>query len=80
MIKVGSKIFNLGRSKRLSTKQIAEFLNQLHAFIISNTTLKLAKNQANAKQYLEAEILLFENYSHSSSMYHVKIIGFILKK
>ena len=30
--------------------------------------LKLAKNQANAKQHPEAELLLFENYSHSLSM------------
>ena len=28
--------------------------------------LKLAKNQANSKQHPEAELLLFENYSHSS--------------
>ena len=34
---------------------------------ISNARLKLIKNQANAKQHLEAELLLFENYSHSSS-------------
>ena len=34
---------------------------------ISNTRLKLAKNQANVKQHLEAELLLFENYAHSSS-------------
>ena len=34
---------------------------------ISNTRLKLAKNQANAKQHRQAELLLFENYSHSSS-------------
>ena len=27
----------------------------------------MAKNQANAKQYPEAELLLFENYSPSSS-------------
>ena len=45
---------------------------QLHAFFVSNTfisnaRLKLAKNQANAKQHPEAELLLFENYSHSSS-------------
>ena len=42
-----------------------------HIFIcntfISNATLKLAKNQANAKHKPEAELLLFENYSHSSS-------------
>ena len=29
--------------------------------------LKLAKNQANAKQDPEVELLPFENYSHSSS-------------
>ena len=27
----------------------------------------MAKNQANAKQHPEAELLLFENYSHSLS-------------
>ena len=49
---------------------------QLHAFFISNTfisnaRLKLAKNPANATQYPEAELLLFQNYP--------KIIGHILK-
>ena len=44
----------------------------LHASFIRNTfksnaRLKLAKNQANAKPQPEAELLLFENYSHSSS-------------
>ena len=29
--------------------------------------MKLAKNQANTKQHPEAELLLIENYSHSSS-------------
>ena len=42
-----------------------------HFFIcnifISNARLKLAKNQVKAKQHPEAELLLFENYSHSSS-------------
>ena len=38
--------------------------------------LKLAKNQANAKQHPEAELLLFENYTHSSP----KPIGHVLKK
>ena len=33
--------------------------------IISNFRLKLAKNQANAKQRPEAELLPFENYLHS---------------
>ena len=35
--------------------------------VISNDRLKLAKNQANAKKHPEAELLLFVNYSHSSS-------------
>ena len=44
----------------------------IHAFFISNTfitnaSLKLAKTQANAKQHLQAEVLVFENYSHSPS-------------
>ena len=34
--------------------------------LISNTRLKLAKKQANAKQHPETEFLLFENYSHYS--------------
>ena len=33
---------------------------------ISNARLKMAKIQENAKQHPEAELLLFENYSHSS--------------
>ena len=48
------------------------YLLVVHAFFISNsfitnTRLKLAKSQANAKQHPEAELLLFGNYSHSSS-------------
>ena len=35
---------------------------------ISNTRLYLAKNQAEAKQHPETELLLFENYSVSSFM------------
>ena len=34
--------------------------------------MKLAKNQANTKQHLEAELLTFENYSHSSSTLSTK--------
>ena len=34
---------------------------------ISNARLKLAKNQANAKQQPKNELLLFEHYSHSLS-------------
>ena len=49
----------------------------LHASSISNTfvsnaRLKLAKNQAKAKQHPEAELLLFENYSLSSSTLSTK--------
>ena len=35
--------------------------------------LKRAKNQANAKQHPEVELLLPEKYSHSSSRYHPSI-------
>ena len=34
---------------------------------ISNASLKLIQNQANAKPHSEAELLLFENYSYLSS-------------
>ena len=49
-------------------------------FFISNAKLKLAKNEANAKQHSEAELLLLLEiiqilYPH----YHLKIIGHILK-
>ena len=46
---------------------------------ISNARLKLPKNQANAKQHPEAEFLLFEKFSHSSSTLSPKTIGYILK-
>ena len=44
----------------------------MHAFFINNTftsnpRLKLTKNYANTMQHPEAELLLFENYSQSSS-------------
>ena len=39
---------------------------------ISNASLKLAKNRANAKQHPEDELLLFENHSHSSSTFSLK--------
>ena len=34
---------------------------------MSNTKVKLTKNLAKAKQHLQTELLLFENYSCSSS-------------
>ena len=39
----------------------------------------MAKNQAKAEKKPEAEILLFENSSHTSSRHHPKIIGHVLK-
>ena len=41
------------------------FLSISNTFI-SNARLKLANNLASAKQHSEAELLLFENYSHFS--------------
>ena len=51
-----------------SCKNFSICVSQIHAFsitntFISNTMLKLAKNQAKVKQHPEAELLLFENYS-----------------
>ena len=37
--------------------------------LISNTRLKLAKNQENSKQHHDAELLLLENYSLSLYIY-----------
>ena len=56
----------------------------LHAFFMSNIftksdTQKLANNQTNSKQHPETELLLLENYSHSSSTLSSKIKGHILK-
>ena len=42
--------------------------------------LKLTENQANAKQYAEAELLLFENYSYASSTLPSKNNGTYPKK
>ena len=56
----------------------------VHAVFISNTfisnvALKLAKNQANAKQHPEAELLLMEIIPILHSRYHPKILGHTLK-
>ena len=56
----------------LSNRHLLEVINKNTAFFISNifvsnTKLKLARNQANAKQHPESELLLFENYSNFSS-------------
>ena len=52
-------------------------INNIHPFFISNTfisnaSLKLTKNQTNAKQQPKGELLLFENYSHSPSTFASK--------
>ena len=54
-------------------------------FFISNTftnnaRLRLAKNQVNVKQHPETELLVFENFSHSSSCYYPKIIHILKNK
>ena len=53
--------------KVLSRKPMEYTIFFISNTFISNARLNLAKNQANAKQHPEAELLLFENYSHSSS-------------
>ena len=47
-------------------------LSLLSYTFIKNAKLKLAKNQANAKQHPEAELLKLKNYSHSSSTLSTK--------
>ena len=45
---------------------------------ISNAKLKLANNQAKARQHPEVELLLFENYSLFYPRYYPKIVEDIL--
>ena len=57
----------------------------IHAFfinstLINNAMLKLAKKQGNAKQHPEAELLLFENDSHSLSTLSSRNNGAHFKK
>ena len=68
-----SRIFSSELCEFFQKSNFVEYLNLNVAYFfykntfISNARLKLAKNQANAKQHPEAEPLLFENYSLSSS-------------
>ena len=60
------------RKYRLNSSGFSRLAFDIHTCFISNTfinndRLKLAKNKAKAKQHPQAELLLFENYSLSSS-------------
>ena len=57
------------KNKKTRKEKAYIFLNKQHLDEIWK------KNQANAKEYLETEILLFEDYSHSSSTWSFRIIG-----
>ena len=48
-------------------KKVTRFSFFINNTFISNAGLKLANNQAQDKQHPEDELLLFENYSLSSS-------------
>ena len=62
-------------------KMFFDVFLQIHAFFICNARLKLTKNQANAKQHSEAELLIFEIYcSHSPSTLTSKIVRHIKNK
>ena len=67
-----SHIILLLTERRLDITVIHNGQNEIHDFFISftfisNSRLKLAKHQVNAKKHLAAELLLFKNYSYSSS-------------
>ena len=76
MLKNTSKIFKIFKSllrflQLLVLANIGQQFSNMKTtrFFISNafisdTRLKLVKNQANAKQHPETELLLIENYSH----------------
>ena len=53
-------------SDKLNCNQRFQFSKINTHFFISNTRLKLAKNQAKAKQHPEVGLLLFENSLFSS--------------
>ena len=71
--------------QRRSQESMIQFFAKVDAFCISNTfisniRLKLAKNQAKAKQHPETELLLLKiiiGLLHPR--YHLKIIGYTLK-
>ena len=52
---------------------------KIHAYFISNARLKFAKNQANAKQRPDAELLLLKIIHILNPGYHPKIIVHIRK-
>ena len=54
------------------------FFNKQHFYKLRQAKID-KKSSRNAMQHPEAELLLFESYSHSSSRYHPKIIEYILK-
>ena len=51
----------------IAVKFVVIIFSCFYNTFISNARLKLTKNQANAKEHPEAELLLLENYSNSSS-------------
>ena len=55
---------------------ISKLEHSISKTFISKARLKLAKSEANTKQHLEAELLLFENLWHSYLHYHLEIIGY----
>ena len=64
-LKLNGAIFNTSSVRVNYQSTYTSFF--ISSTFITNARMKLAKNQANAKHHSEAELLLFENYSHSSS-------------
>ena len=71
------KFFSLAWNFRKSTgvhfEYVHEFLWYYTLFFISNARVQLAKNQAKAKQHVEAEFLLFEIICFLHPRYHPNI-------
>ena len=66
------EIFSSRTAQKLTVSHTFFFFFFLITTFINTARLKLAKNQANAKQHPKAELLTFENNSHSSSSLSTK--------
>ena len=73
------EMFN-GKLHFLCSVWTVQYASFYYKQLISNVKMRMAKNQENTNHHPEAELLLFENYSHSSSTLSSKNNGTYSKK